>query len=70
MPSWEPLRTTSTLNGLTESDSSSEEYYPPDKEGFGARFIFLRYPEEKPFLDANTREVRFHAEYPSTLYKD
>lgn len=46
-----------------------EEYYPPGKDGFGARFIFLRNPEEKPFLDANYREVRFHAEYPGTSIK-
>jgi hypothetical protein len=46
-----------------------EEYVPPGKDGFGARFIFLRNLEEKPFLDANIREVRFHAEYPSTSIK-
>jgi hypothetical protein len=46
-----------------------EEYVPPGKDGFGARFIFLRNQEEKPFLDAGTREVRFYAEYPRTGIK-
>ena len=38
-----------------------EEYIPPGKDGFGARFIFLRMPDEKPFIDANTKEIRFVA---------
>src|SRR5215831_482826 len=46
-----------------------EEYATPGKDGFGARFIFLRNPEDKPFIDANTREVRFHAEFPGTSIK-
>lgn len=46
-----------------------EEYVPPGKDGFGARFIFLRNPDEKPFLDSNAREVRFYAEYPRTSFK-
>jgi len=46
-----------------------EEYIPPGKDGFGARFIFLRSPDDKPFIDANTREVRFYAEYPRTSIK-
>lgn len=40
-----------------------EEYHPPGKDGFGARFIFLRNVDEKPFLDANSGEVRFVAEF-------
>jgi hypothetical protein len=46
-----------------------EEYVPPGKDGFGARFIFLRDMQEKPFIDANTREVRFHAEYSNPAIK-
>lgn len=46
-----------------------EEYIPPGKDGFGARFIFLRNPEDKPFLDASIREVRFYAEYPHSNIK-
>jgi hypothetical protein len=46
-----------------------EEYVPPGKDGFGARFIFLRNPDGKTFLDANIGEVRFYAEYPQTPIK-
>ena len=38
-----------------------EEYIPPGKDGFGARFIFLRTFDEQPFIADNTGEVRFHA---------
>jgi len=41
-----------------------EEYIPPGKDGFGARFIFLRLMDEKPFIADNTGEVRFFAKYP------
>jgi len=41
-----------------------EEYIPPGKDGFGARFIFLRTLDEKPFIADNTGEVRFYAKYP------
>lgn len=41
-----------------------EEYVPPGKDQFGARFIFLRAPEGKQFIDKNTGEVRFVAQFP------
>jgi hypothetical protein len=40
-----------------------EEYVPPGKDGFGARFIFLRMMDEKPFIADNTGEVRFYAKF-------
>jgi hypothetical protein len=40
-----------------------EEYVPPGKDGFGARFIFLRTLEEKPFIADNTGDVRFYAKF-------
>jgi hypothetical protein len=36
-----------------------ETYVPPGKDGFGARFIFLRMPDEKLFLDSSSKEIRF-----------
>jgi hypothetical protein len=42
-----------------------EEYIPPGKDGFGARFIFLRTLDEKPFIEDKTVDVRFYAKYPS-----
>jgi len=40
-----------------------EEYVPPGKDGFGARFIFPRKINDRPFIDQDTREVRFYSEY-------
>jgi len=67
---------TSTLKNnvyLQRSDGKQlflSEYVPPGKDGFGARFIFLRYPEEKPFIDTNTSEIRFFAEFPNVAKID
>jgi len=47
-----------------------EEYVPPGKDGFGARFIFLRYPDKKPFVDAQTTELRFFAQLSDNLKID
>ena len=47
-----------------------EEYIPPGKDGFGARFIFLRNVEDKPFIDSNTGDVRFVTKYPNGLRVD
>src|SRR6476659_3955658 len=41
-----------------------EEYVPPGKDGFGARFIFLKNPDGKPFFDANSGEIHFVAQFP------
>ncbi len=43
-----------------------EEYVPPGKDGFGARFIFLRNQDEKPFIENNTGQVRFYSKFPKT----
>lgn len=43
-----------------------EEYVPPGKDGFGARFIFLRSQDEKPFIENNTGQVRFYSKFPKT----
>lgn len=47
-----------------------EEYIPPGKDGFGARFIFLRLPDERPFVDAKTAELRFVAQFSSDIKID
>ena len=47
-----------------------EEYVPPGKDGFGARFIFLRMPDEKPFIDANSKEIRFFAQVNGSIKID
>lgn len=47
-----------------------EEYVPPGKDGFGARFIFLREPDGQPFIKDNTGEIRFYAKYPNGIKID
>ena len=44
-----------------------EEYVPPGKDGFGARFIFLRMMDETPFLTPQVSDVRFVAELGSDV---
>jgi hypothetical protein len=39
-----------------------EEYHPPSKDGFGARFIFLRRMGEEVFITPQVSDVRFVAE--------
>jgi hypothetical protein len=47
-----------------------EEYVPPGKDGFGARFIFLRDLDGNPFITADSSEVRFVAQYPRAKSAD
>jgi hypothetical protein len=44
-----------------------EEYVPPGRDGFGARFIFLRKVDEHPFLSPEFTDVRFVSEIASTI---
>ena len=39
-----------------------QEYVPPGKDGFGARFVFPRFFQERPFIADDSGEVRFFAE--------
>ena len=47
-----------------------EKYIPPGKDGFGAQFVFVRMPDEKAFIDANNKEVRFYSEVSSSIKID
>ena len=44
-----------------------EEYVPPGKDGFGARFIFPRIVDERPFLTTDFHDVRFVSEFGSAV---
>jgi len=61
--------TTGTLKNntyLQRSDGKQlflEEYVPPGKDGFGARFIFLRMPDGKLFIDSSSKEIRFYSQF-------
>jgi len=43
------------------------EYVPPGKDGFGARFIFQRNVDGKPFITSDAKEIRFFSEYSESL---
>jgi hypothetical protein len=47
-----------------------EEYVPPGKDGFGARFIFLRALDGNPFIAPETTEVRFVVQFPRAKAAD
>jgi hypothetical protein len=47
-----------------------EEYVPPGKDGFGARFIFLRELDGQPFISKDTAQVRFYAQYTNGIKID
>jgi hypothetical protein len=47
-----------------------EEYVPPGKDGFGARFIFLRELDGQPFIRKDSGEVRFYAKYSNGIKID
>jgi len=47
-----------------------EEYVPPGKDGFGARFIFLRELNGQPFVTAGTTDVRFVVQFPRAKSAD
>jgi hypothetical protein len=47
-----------------------EEYVPPGKDGFGARFIFLREVDGEPFIKDTNGEIRFYAKYPNGIKVD
>jgi hypothetical protein len=44
-----------------------EEYVPPGRDGFGARFIFPRVMGEGPFLTSEFTDVRFVSEFGTTV---
>jgi hypothetical protein len=47
-----------------------EEYVPPGKDGFGARFIFLREVDGEPFVKDANGDLRFYAKYPNGIKID
>jgi hypothetical protein len=44
-----------------------EEYHPPGADGFGARFIFLRNMDERPFIQPDSGEIRFVSEFSPSV---
>jgi hypothetical protein len=47
-----------------------EEYVPPGKDGFGARFIFLRELDGEPFIKDANGDLRFYVKFPNGIKVD
>jgi hypothetical protein len=64
---------TSTLKNFTYLERKDgkrlflQEYAKPGRDGFGARFIFPREVDGKPFLTPESGELRFVAAFPGNL---
>ena len=43
------------------------DYRAPIQDGLGAKFVFPRMVEGKPFIDANSGEIRFATELGKTV---
>ena len=57
------LRNTTYLERNDGKRLFLQEYVPPGKDGFGARFIFPRIVDERPFLTTDFHDVRFVSEF-------
>ncbi|MFL6214053.1 MAG: hypothetical protein ACJ74J_09190 [Blastocatellia bacterium] len=47
-----------------------QEYQRPQQDGFGARFVFPRMVDGKPFITPDSEEIHFYAELNSTYRLD
>ena len=67
---------TSTLKSRTYLDRSDgkrlflAKYIPPSDDGLGAKFVFARMFESKPFLSSDFSEVRFYSEVSKNVKLD
>lgn len=61
------LRNTTYLERNDGKRLFLEEYVPPGKDGFGARFIFPRIVDERPFLTTDFNDVRFVSEFGTAV---
>lgn len=60
-----PLKNNTYLQRSDGKQLFLEEYIPPGSDGFGARFIFLRNPDEQPFFSEKSGEIHFVAQFPN-----
>ena len=61
------LKNTSYLERNDGKRLFLHEYVPPGRDGFGARFIFPRQVDGSSFINADSGEIRFVAEYAPGL---
>jgi len=47
-----------------------KEFQKPQKDGFGARFLFPRLVDDKPFIGPDSEEIHFHTELSYTFKPD
>jgi len=61
------LKTTTYLERKDGKRVALMDYRPPIEDGLGAKFVFPRTLDGKPFLDASSGEVRFATELGKAL---
>ena len=61
------LKTTTYLERKDGKRLALMDYRAPIEDGLGAKFVFSRIVDGKPFLDAGSGEVRFTTEFGKTL---
>ncbi len=64
------LKTTTYLDRGDGKRVFLADYRPPSGDGLGAKFIFPRQLDEKPFLTADTPQVRFYSEVSKKVKLD
>jgi hypothetical protein len=61
------LKNTSYLERNDGKRLFLQEYVPPGRDGFGARFIFPRFVDGSAFINVDSGDIRFFAEYSPGL---
>ena len=61
------LKTTTYLERKDGKRVALMDYRAPIQDGLGAKFVFPRMVEGKPFIDANSGEIRFATELGKTV---
>ncbi|PYS73389.1 MAG: hypothetical protein DMF73_05950 [Acidobacteria bacterium] len=61
------LKSTTYLERKDGKRVALMDYRAPIQDGLGAKFVFPRMVEGKPFIDANSGEIRFATELGKTV---
>jgi hypothetical protein len=60
------MKTTAYLERKDGKRIELMDYRPPSQDGMGAKFVFPRMVDGKPFLDGNSGELRVYIELGKT----
>lgn len=66
----ESLKITTYLDRSDGKRLFLRQYVPPSSDGLGAKFVFDRLVDEKPFLSGDVSQVRFYSELSKSVKLD